>query len=154
MKTNKTSKVIINLIAILFVAGLGSVFVALGMEWFDSLYKPTQWIPNFIIPIVWTIIYVVFAVCNSKWILSSSIPKCITILLIANGVLNVLWCLIFFTLHLTFVGSIVIVINLILAYMLVLNIKKYNVSYFFATAIYPIWVSIATCLNIAMWILN
>lgn len=154
MKRNKTLKIVINLIAILLVAILGSVFVMLGMEWFDSLYKPTQWMPNFVIPIVWTVIYIVFAVCTSRWILGDGIPKNIIVLLVVNGILNVLWCLTFFTLHLTFVGNIVIVLNLILAYMLVLNIKKYNVSYFFATAIYPTWVSIATCLNIAMWILN
>ena len=45
---------------ILVVAVLGSIFVNLGMEWFNELFKPKEWIPNFVIPIVWTIIYVLF----------------------------------------------------------------------------------------------
>lgn len=154
MRKNEIKKIIITCLSILAVAAIGSIFVNLGMEWFNSLSTPTQWVPNIVIPIVWTVIYLIFAIVLSIWIKKSNIPKSVTILLIINGVLNVLWCLVFFTLQLTLIGNIVIIINLIMAYLLAQEIKKYNLAYAIATSIYPVWVSIATTLNLALWILN
>ena len=154
MERNNIKKIIITILSILAVAVLGSIFVNLGMDWFNSLNKPSEWIPNIVIPIVWTCIYLIFAILLSVWISKSGLPKNIIWLLIVNGVLNVLWCLVFFTLQLTFIGNIVIILNLIMAYYLVFEIKKYNLVYFYFTAIYPIWVSLATTLNTALWILN
>lgn len=151
---NNTLKIIITIACIIVVAVLGSVFVNLGMDWFNSLDKPTQWIPNIIIPIVWTIIYVDFGVVLSLWLKKSNLPLSVTILLIINGVLNILWCLVFFTLELTFIGNIVIVLNLIAGFALILSMFKYEKLYALLTLIYPVWLSIATTLNLALWILN
>lgn len=151
---NNTLKIIITIACIIVVAVLGSVFVNLGMDWFNSLDKPTQWIPNIIIPIVWTIIYVDFGVVLSLWLRKSNLPLSVTILLIINGVLNILWCLVFFTLELTFIGNIVIVLNLIAGFALILSMFKYEKLYALLTLIYPVWLSIATTLNLALWILN
>ena len=59
---SKIKSYLIILVSIAIVAGVGSVLVNLGMDWFISLIKPNQFVPNFLIPIVWTVIYVVFAV--------------------------------------------------------------------------------------------
>jgi tryptophan-rich sensory protein len=154
MEKNNIKKIIITILSILAVAVLGSIFVNLGMEWFNSLSKPSQWIPNVLIPIVWTCIYIIYTIILSLWITKSRLPLSIIVLLIINGVLNILWCLVFFTLKLTLIGNVVIIINLIMAYYLVLEIKKYNKIYFYFSALYPVWVSIATTLNLALWILN
>ena len=150
----KTISYILIIASILLIAGLGSLFVNLGMEWFEGLNKPTQFVPNFLIPVVWTIIYTIFAFVLCFWTAKEKLPKDILILLIANGVFNILWCLIFFTLNQTFLGLVSIIFLLILAYLLVGKIKKYNKVYYYLTAIYPVWVSVATCLNLALWILN
>lgn len=139
---------------IALVAGLGALFVNLGMTWFNNLSKPSQWIPNWVIPVVWTIIYLTFTVILILMQNKYKFSLLTKILLIANGALNVLWCLIFFTLNLTFIGNIVILFNLIVGFWLVLDIAKYNKTYAYILAIYPIWLSIATTLNVAMWILN
>lgn len=154
MSKNKIVPIIVYLTSIVVVAVLGSIFVNIGMTWFDSLRKPMQWIPNFIIPIVWTIIYALFAIIGYLWIKNDGLSIGIIILLALNGILNVLWCLLFFTLNLTFVGLIAIVINLIFGILLIVNIYNKNKAYGYAVMIYPIWLSIATCLNLAMWILN
>ena len=154
MMKNETKKIIITIVAILVVAVLGSVFVNFGGEWFAGLNRPSQWIPDVVIPIVWTVIYITFAIVLSMWISKENLPKNVLILLILNGVFNVLWCLTFFTLKLTFVGNIVIILNLILAYLLVFEIKKYQPINSLLLSIYPIWISIATTLNTAIWILN
>lgn len=151
---NKALKIGITLFSIVLVAGLGSLFVNLGSDWFNSLIKPTQWIPNILIPIMWTIIYLSFAVILTLWQLKSDLPKSVIIWLVINGVLNVLWCLFFFTLNLTFLGNILIVLNLIAGFVLFVQIDKYKPIYAYVTALYPIWLSLATTLNLALWILN
>lgn len=139
---------------IALVAILGAIFVNLGMDWFESLIKPSQWIPSFVIPIVWSVIYITFAVVLLLWIRENKIPLLTFILLIVNGALNVLWCLVFFTLQFTFLGNIIIVLNLIAGFWLIFEISKSNKFYALATLVYPVWLSLATTLNLAIWILN
>ena len=103
--------IVITLVSILVVAGLGTLFAQLGMEWFDGLDKPTEWIPSWIIPVVWTVIYGLFAYVLIRWQNKTPLTKENIILLIINGVLNVLWCLVFFTLNQLFLGNVVIIIN-------------------------------------------
>jgi len=151
---NQVVKIIISSVFILVVAVLGSIFVNLGMDWFNQLLKPTQWIPNFVIPVVWTIIYLAFAIINFLWIRKGGIPKKVVDLMIVNGVLNVVWCLVFFTLQQLFLGNIIIIINLIFGFFLIYNILKTEKIYGYILSIYPVWLSIATTLNLAVWILN
>jgi len=151
---NKTFQIILSFLIIFFVATLGSIFVNIGMSFFNSLTKPSQWINNALIPIVWTIIYGLFAIINFFWIKNDQIPLKIVVLMLINGFLNILWCLVFFTLKLLFLGNIVIILNLIFGYILVLQIFKSKRLYGFLLSVYPIWLSIATTLNLALWILN
>lgn len=151
---NKLSKVLKIILPIVVVAGLGSLFVILGQAWFNNLNKPNQWIPNFIIPVMWTIIYTSFAIILWRWADKEKLSKTTVILLIVNGILNVLWCLFFFTLKLTFAGEIVIVLNLISAIILWFNIYKHEKVYSYILSLYPLWLSLATTLNTAIWILN
>ena len=153
MKNN--IKRIISVVApIVVVAVLGSIFVNLGMDWFNELAKPSQWIPNWIIPVVWTIIYITFAVVLLVWSRKVEISKSTKILLIANGILNILWCLVFFTLKQTFLGNIVIILNLIAGIALWVNVFLQKKTYAYWISIYPIWLSLASTLNLALWILN
>ncbi|MBQ3214271.1 MAG: tryptophan-rich sensory protein [Clostridia bacterium] len=154
LNKNQIIKIVLFFAVILLVAVLGSIFVNIGMNWFNLLKKPSQWIPNIVIPIVWTIIYGLFAVVNFFWIKNDNIPKSTFVLMIINAILNVLWCLTFFTLKLTFIGNIVIILNLIAGILLLINIFKQKHLYGYILSIYPVWLSIATTLNLALWILN
>lgn len=154
MKKSGLFNVIIALVVIGIVAGLGNFFVNLGMSWFDSLDKPSQWIPNFVIPIVWTVIYLLFALVLFFWLKKETLPKNIVILLIINGILNLLWCLVFFTLQQLFLGNVIIIINALFAIKLISEISKIKKVYAIVLSLYPIWVCIACSLNLALWILN
>lgn len=145
---------IISIVAVTIVAALGSVFVQVGMEWFASLAKPSQWIPDFVIPIVWSIIYILAILSLWTLIRDAKMTTFMTVLFCVNGALNVLWCLLFFTLNLTFVGLIAIILNLIAGWILYGDISKTNNIFAKILIIYPIWLSIATSLNLATWILN
>ena len=151
-KNNKY--IIILCLSILFVAGMGSIFVNLGMDWFNTLLKPSEWIPNFVIPIMWTIIYILFAILLSISIKNKSLSSNVVILSVINGVLNILWCLVFFALNQLLLGNIIIIINTFFGTLLVNEIVKNNKWYYFLSVIYPIWLYLATSLNTALWILN
>lgn len=146
--------IIITVVAIVLVAVLGTIFAQIGMDWFDSLIKPTEWIPSFIIPIVWTVIYLLFAYVLIKWQERRQLTKENVILLIINGVLNVLWCLVFFTLNQLFLGNVIIIINALFGLRLYFEICKEDAMNGLLISLYPIWLCIATTLNIAVWILN
>lgn len=147
-------KYIITILAIALVAGLGTLFVNLGFDWFDTLSKPTNFIPPAIIPIVWTIIYLSFAVILCIWQKNENLPVSTLVLLILNGAFNILWCLLFFALNSTLLGLITIVLNLVFAILLIVNIYKRFPVYAYILSIYPLWLCLATCLNLATWILN
>ena len=154
MEKTQIKKIIISFVVIILVAVLGGIFVKLGMDWYDGLEKPSQWIPNIVIPIVWTVVYIAFAVINFIWLKRDDIPIYTVKLMLVNGVLNVLWCLNFFTLKLLLIGNIVILLNLIAGFVLIINIFKYKKLYGYILSVYPIWIIIATTLNLALWILN
>lgn len=154
MNKEKIIKIILAISAIILVAVLGSIFVNLGMEWYEALKTPSQWIAGYIIPIVWTAVYLSFGIILFLWIKNEEIPKNVVILLIINGILNILWCLTFFTLQQLLLGNIIIVINALLAIKLVFEISKTNKVYSLILSIYPTWVCIAKTFNLALWILN
>ena len=147
-------RLIITWVVIIVVAVLGSIFVNLGMDWFDSLTKPSEWVPNFVIPIIWTIIYLLFAIVFIFLYKKEVVNTKIIVLGILNAVFNVLWCLVFFTLNQLLLGEIIIIINVVLGALLVAELTKTQLWYTFLLWVYPIWLSFATLLNTAVWIIN
>lgn len=154
MKRENIINYVVGVSSVLLVALLGWVFVDMGMDWFNGLNKPSEWIPNSVIPIVWTIIYSVFILYIIHLVRKEKDNKRIIILLIVNGILNVLWCLIYFALNSLLGGQIVIILNLIASVLLLREICKTSELYSYILTVYPIWLSFATCLNLAVWILN
>ena len=154
MMKSKTLNIILSIGAVVLVAVLGSIFVNLGMDWFDTLVKPSEWIPNIVIPIVWTVIYISFSIYLYFAIKNETLDRELIWLLIINGLLNVVWCLVFFALNSLLWGLIVIVLNLIVGAVMITIMHKRDMFFSYVLTIYPLWLSIATCLNLACWILN
>jgi tryptophan-rich sensory protein len=154
MRKDKLLDYSIPILSVSMVGLLGSIFVKKGMDWFEKLNKPTQWIPSSIIPIMWsviytiTILYVIHLLRKEKW------NNRIVSLLVINGILNVLWCFSFFTMHQLFVGLIVIILNLHASVLLLKEISKTSEVYSYLMMIYPAWLSVATTLNLSCWIIN
>ena len=143
MKLTKkdTFNIILIIASVLLVAGLGSLFVNLGMEWYSKLNTPTQWIPNIVIPIVWTIIYILFAIVFSLLYKEAFVDKKMLILSIVNGALNVLWCLVFFTLNQLLLGNILIILNAFFATFLVIETLRTERWYANLLLIYPLYLA-------------
>lgn len=151
---SKNFKIFLSIAPVVLVAVLGSIFVNIGLKWFSGLNKPTQFVPSFVIPIVWTIIYILAGIILFNLIKQNNLTSSVRNLFIINGILNVLWCLVFFALKQTQLGNIVIVINAYFGAYLIYALLKTNKNYARLLTIYPIWLIIATTLNTCLWILN
>ena len=154
----ETKKIIINiLIAVLtvaVVAVVSTIFTNTKSDWYLSLKQPSETVPEIVFPIVWSTIYILFALFIYFNLKNEKFNGKLTTLLIINGILNILWCLVFFTLHQLLLGLICIVLNLIFGFVLLNEINKSNKLFGYLLFIYPIWLSIATCLNLSAWNLN
>lgn len=80
--------------------------------------------------------------------------KAVFVTAAVNGVLNVVWCLTFFTLRQIFPALAVILVNLTASVLLVLQVRRNGKLWFCVMLIYPVWITLATALNGAIWILN
>ena len=147
-------KIIIICLSVLVVAGVGSIFVNLGMDWYAGLTKPTEWIPNFVIPLVWSVIYLIFPIILSILSKQNLLTKKTIYLCVFNGIFNVLWCLVFFTLNQLFIGNIIIIINAFIGVLLLVSLSKTDKRYISLLWLYVIWLLVATSLNLTLWILN
>ena len=150
----KNLKYIYSIVPVAMVAVLGSVFVGMGMEWYKSLRRPSVWIPDPVIPIMWSIIYLLVVILLIKLMGRNKLSKENKVWFIANGILNVLWCLVFFTFKQLLLGQVIIVINLVAAYILVYKMLEIKKMYGYSLMIYPLWISVATSLNLILWTLN
>lgn len=146
-----STKCVITALAIAAVAGIGSIFTSLGQTWYAGLDKPSQWPPSFIFPVVWSTIYLLAFIVLCKSIGNGTATKSLLVWGIVNGILNVLWCLVFFTLKLTFTGIVVILLNTAAS---VVFVRQIEGKLQYALWIYPLWLMLATTLNVAVWILN
>jgi tryptophan-rich sensory protein len=154
MKKENIIKYGIPVLSVALVALLGSIFTNIGKEWFNSLEKPSEWIAGFVIPIVWSVIYSLFAIYLIYLVKKDRLNDKLFVLLVLNGFLNVLWCLVYFALNSLLGGEIIIILNLIASILLIKEILKTNKYWGCVLLIYPTWLSIATFLNSATWILN
>lgn len=142
------------ILSMAIVTLLGSIFTNKGLDWLSGLDKPSEWLTDFIIPIVWSVIYSLFTIFLIYLLNKNKLKKEVTILLLLNGFLNVLWCLVYFTLKNILLGQIIIIINLVSSILLIIQIFKIKKIWGYILLVYPSWLSIATCLNLAIWILN
>ena len=150
MNKNKTLQIILIWISLIIVAVLGSIFVNLGMDWFNSLEKPSEWIPNIVIPIVWTIIYLIFYFTMIKFYDNSRIYNLYIIILI----IQTLWNMVFFGLGSFLLALLIIITLYIVSWLFVYYLSKENKKYLYIYLIYIIWLLIATYLNIGIYVLN
>lgn len=153
-KANKRIYYVVVIASIVAVGGLGSLFTELGMEWYKTLEKPGEWLPDVVIPIAWTVIYLTFGVTLVFFRNKLDLVKRDYVLLILNGVFNVLWCLVYFTLGEILLGEVVIIMNFVLSVLLITSLYDRNKTVACILGMYPTWLAIATALNTAIWILN
>lgn len=132
---------------------LSNLFVNADSEWFMSLIKPEFYPPNMVFMIAWIIIYILTAIVIAR-VINNKLPKVTLILIIVQCVLQILWCLVFFTLEMPVTGLLIlialVVINVIINYQLNNKDELAGWLYFLIFS----WIVYACMLNYSIVMLN
>ncbi len=151
----KTNHVVIPLITIATIS-LGSLVTSLDMNWYSTIKLPAFTPPGSFIGAVWTVLFIL-ATISALIVWNKAIGKqktSVGFAFIINTVLNVGWSTLFFGLHL--VGPAIFEAALLGLSVLVLVILTYRISKVASWLLVPYlaWVSFATYLTYAIWLLN
>lgn len=159
-KVNGKKHIVLLILLITLIEGTGflSGFSNISStKTYEGLIKPSFAPPEWVFPIVWTILYFLMAVSLYRIILrgkqGKNIKKSITLFFI-QLVLNLIWTTIFFRLNLYGLAFIDILIMLI--FILLTTFDFYNHDKIASLLMLPyiIWVSFAGVLNFVIWMLN
>ena len=151
-------KLVICILACFAAAGFGGIFTSKAIpDWYRGLKKPRYTPPNWVFGPVWTVLYILMAVSVFLvWQEGLSAPGVLTafILFWIQLAANALWSYVFFARRLIAGG----IINIAILWLLILAtmITSFPVSLVAGILLVPyiIWVSIATYLNVGIWLLN
>ena len=158
MELNDIIKLVVSILASFAAAGIGSLFTFKAIpNWYAGLKKPPYTPPNWAFGPIWTILYIpmgisVFLVWQEG--LATNGAMLAFILFWIQLAFNAFWSIIFFGMKSKGGGVITIVVLWLL--ILATMITSFRVSGWAGALLIPyiVWVSIASYLNIGVWLLN
>ena len=151
-------KLIVCILACFTAAGFGGIFTSKTIpDWYRGLKKPRYTPPNWAFGPVWTVLYILMAISVflvwQEGLSARGVPLAFTLFWIQLAA-NALWSYVFFARRSISGG----LINIVILWLLILAtlISSFPVSLVAGILLVPyiIWVSIATYLNVGIWILN
>jgi len=157
----KTIKVLITLFICLIIplaiGGISGFATAAGItDWYVTLNKPSFNPPNYLFAPVWTTLYTLMGI--SLFIIWRSptgrIRNNALVIFAVQISLNFFWSFLFFKFKLPGVALIEIVLLWTSILMMIIFFKRVSKLAAFLQVPYLLWVSFATILNTAIWILN
>lgn len=156
MRINNFFKLVIAIVVSELAGVAGSFFTISEIPtWYSTLIKPALNPPAWIFGPVWVTLYAIMGI--SLWLVwksNSSEKKRAIWLFVVQLALNAIWSPIFFGAH--SIGNALAVIILLWAAIVltILIFKKISKPAAWLLVPYILWVSFATYLNYAIWILN
>jgi len=151
-------KLVISILASFAAAGIGSLFTFKAIPtWYAGLRKPRYTPPNWAFGPVWTTLYILMAISVFLvWQKGLATPGVVLAFALfwVQLAFNALWSVIFFGRKSQGGGVIVIVVLWLL--ILATIITSFQVSRWAGALLIPyiVWVSIASYLNVGVWVLN
>ena len=151
-------KLVISLVVCQLIGLIGSVYTMNAIPtWYAALEKPAFTPPNWLFAPAWITLYVLmgiaaFLVWRNGW----DKPK-VRVALVFFGVqlvLNALWSVVFFGLESPLFGVVVIVMLWVAILITMLRFKGISMAGVWLLLPYLLWVTFASVLNIAIWMLN
>ena len=141
------------LLFVLLVAAVAMVGVQFQPgDWYEHLEKPFWTPPNWVFPMVWSILYLMIAIAG--WLIFSTTNSTLKILWGAQLALNGLWSWLFFGMHQVGLGLIDIMAMLACITMLAILSRQTQKSIYWLMVPYMLWVTYAATLNAAIFLLN
>ena len=158
MDLNSVIKFIVSILACFAAAGIGSLFTVKAIpSWYKGLKKSPFTPPNGAFGPIWTVLYILMAISVflvwQKGLATNGV-RFAFILFWIQLLFNTLWSIIFFEMKSKGGG----VTTIILLWLLILAtiITSFRVSAWAGALLIPyiVWVSVASYLNIGVWVLN
>ena len=157
-KIKNITRLIASILICQLAALIGSAFNSASINtWYTTINKPGFLPPNWLFPVVWTILFIMMGVSLYLVWKENIRKKAVKSALAAFAVqlvLNILWSFFFFTLRSPLLGLIEIIV--LWAAILVTILRFYKVSKAAAYLLIPyiLWVTFAAVLNISILFLN
>ncbi|HMQ80823.1 MAG TPA: tryptophan-rich sensory protein [Ignavibacteria bacterium] len=151
-------KLIFSIIICQLAGVIGSFFTVSNItSWYIDLNKPLLNPPNWVFGPVWITLYflmgiALFLVWNKG--LQSRFNRNAIILFMVQLLLNSLWSIVFFGLHQLLFSIFVIVLLWLLIFINIVQFGRISKTAAYLLIPYILWVSFASYLNIAIYILN
>lgn len=150
-------KLLIAVLGTLAVGFLSSYFTINAREIYQNLIQPAFAPPGWVFGPVWTVLYILMGVAAYRVWVSGKDEQAIRRALmfyIVQLVFNFLWSLLFFGLGWRGLALIEIIVLWALIGGTILQFKKVEPIAAYLLVPYWLWVSFATVLNYAIWVLN
>jgi benzodiazapine receptor len=158
MSLNDVIKLVVSILACFAAAGIGSLFTFKAIpSWYAGLKKPPYTPPNWAFGPVWTTLYILMGISVflvwQNGLVTNGAMLAFTLFWIQLA-LNALWSIIFFGMKSKGGGVITIIVLWLL--IMATMIASFRVSGWAGALLIPyiVWVSIASYLNIGVWLLN
>ncbi len=154
----KLVKLVVSIVVCQLAGVIGSIFTVSNItSWYIDLNKPILNPPSWVFGPVWITLYflmgiALFLVWNKG--LDSQFNKNAFILFIVQLVFNAMWSIVFFGMHQLLISVFVIVILWLLIFVNIVQFGKISKPAAYLLLPYILWVSFASYLNIAIYILN
>ena len=153
MKKKIIDSIMISALVTLLTAGIALLFTDTNSDWYLSLNMPSFQPPGWVFGVVWSILYVLFGV-NLTLAQINNAPSKVYGLFLLQSVLNIGWCLFYFTLHLMYIGLVIIIAYLIVTYLTARKLYDYSKIGAYIFIPQGIWLTIALVLNYSTILLN
>lgn len=136
--------------------GLGAFFTITAIEsWYSTLNKPSWNPPNWLFGPVWTLLYILMGIaCYLIWKSDHPRKKAMLKLYFIQLILNALWSPAFFGMQSPIFGLLVIVPLWAAILLSIIQFRKVSLLTSALMVPYLLWVTFATGLNGAIFLLN
>ena len=161
MKSGKARdivKLVISLVACQCAGLVGSIFTSPAIPiWYATQEKPPFSPPNWLFAPAWGTLYLLMGVAAflvwRQGFSKEGVKSALAIFLV-QLVINALWSAVFFGLKSPIAGVVAIVVLWVAILFTILKFFRLSVAAGSLLIPYILWVSFATALNIAIWMLN
>ncbi len=151
----KWKALLLNLAIPLATGGLAGLITKNGMQDYNSIIKPSLSPPDWIFPIVWTILYTLMGI--STYLIynkDNNINKKSFIIYAIQLAINFIWPIFFFSFDAYLFAFIILIVLIILVAVMIYLFYKENITAAKLQVPYLIWLLFAAYLNISVFLLN
>jgi len=158
MKSGDIIKLVVSIVACQCAGIIGSIFTTRAIPtWYAALEKPFFNPPNWLFAPAWITLYLLMGIAAflvwRKGLGQKGVRAALVVFLV-QLVLNALWSVVFFGLKSPLWGVVVILALWVAILLTIIRFFKLSTAAGALLLPYILWVSFASVLNVAIWVLN